>query len=233
MCKRGDLVQSIPVAHGIAVAIYRDSGSGQWTAVANIPTPVGSVEVSATAREDVVNAAILAARQLWCRLMGLGNCDPTDVFLDPGPKVGAATMAAQKVATTVVRVARAASLLHRARMGDPSAQTGVNDVVVTAKNGNPESMQAWKIMQTLAGLANVAKAWVPHEVDPRAYDTMVSGYHSGQMPTLDMIAGADGAYRVRRSSSGAPNMWQGPSSSAPKDRAMFVGGGRYGLAMRW
>jgi hypothetical protein len=235
MCKRGDLIDTIPVSNGLAVAVYHDRDSGQWSALARIPTPIGNVEVTATVREDVVTAALLAARQLWCKLMGISNCDPTDVFLSnhddsTNQQTNVAGTARAKVAQTVVRVARAASLLHRARMGDPSACAGVATIVRAAKAGDPTAGSSWKILQTIAGLAQVARGFAPHEVDGAQYDAMVQGYRS--QPALDMVAGADGSYRLRRRKDGSAASWA-PQAQRFGAGSIVAGGGRYGLAMRW
>jgi hypothetical protein len=234
MCELGKMVDSLSLGGGLAVAIYHDPESGQWTAKAQVPTPIGPVEVSAKAREDVVTAATKAARELWCRLMGMpeGCADPSDVFLSGAEDAQShAAMARAKVTETVTKIARAASLLHRARMGDPSARAGVAQIVQLGKQGHPQARSAWKTLQTLAGLSQIAKAFVPEEVTEAAYAGMVAGYSA--RPTLDMIAGPDGSYRLRRRPDGSawPSAAFGPSSHV--GASLLSSSGRYGLALRW
>lgn len=234
MCERGPLVQRLSLGSGLSLSVYHDPNAGQWTAEADVPTPIGMVQISAKAREDVVTAAMRAARELWCRVLGIGcNTDGTDAFLsgaDDAPSF--AHVARAKVTETVTRVARAASLLHRARMGDPSARAGVQHVVSAAKAGDARALAAWKTMQTIAGLAQVARSFVPQEVSDAAYSAMVSGYRA--RPTLDMIAGPDGSYRLRRRADGSPSFASGADfPRAHGGGSLVTMGGRYGLAMRW
>ena len=233
MWELGSLVHRLELGNGLAVRVYNDPNAGQWTAQADIPTPIGMVQVSAKARQDVVTAAMRAARELFCRLLGIGcPADASDVFLsgaDDAPSN--ARVAAAKVVDVVSRVARAASLLHRARLGDPAACAGVAHIVQQAKAGHEASKSAWRTMQTLAGLSQIAQSFAPREVADAQYDAMAAGYRA--RPALNMVAGPDGSYRLERRADGGAATVSGEPWRPHVGASVRTLGGRYGLAMRW